>query len=98
MGVVVVLWSVGVWSDHFNLRSSGSSPAEPSSLVAASSPFSSFGLPAYLSRRLSSWQSFVEVFYGVVVVGARALHELVEVARRVLLGLLARVISRGDQC
>ena len=37
------------------------------------------------------------MFDGVVVVGARALHELVEVARRVLLGLLAHVISRGDQ-
>ena len=31
------------------------------------------------------------------MVGARALHELVEVARRVLLGLLACAISRGDQ-
>ena len=31
------------------------------------------------------------------MVGAQALHELVEVARKVLLGLLARVISRGDQ-
>jgi len=31
------------------------------------------------------------------VVGARAFHELVEVARRVLLGLRARVISHGDQ-
>ena len=31
------------------------------------------------------------------MVGARALHELVEVARRVLLGLLARVISCDDQ-
>ena len=31
------------------------------------------------------------------MVGAWALHESVEVARRVLLGLLARVISRGDQ-
>ena len=39
----------------------------------------------------------VEVFDGVVVVGARALLELVEVARRVLLGLLAHVISHGDQ-
>ena len=37
------------------------------------------------------------MFDGVVVVGARALHVLVEVARRVLLGLLARVISPGDQ-
>ena len=37
----------------------------------------------------------VEVFDGVVVVGARALHELVEVAQRVLLGLRARVIGRS---
>ena len=37
------------------------------------------------------------MFYGVVMVGARDLHELVEVARRVLLGLHASVISRGDQ-
>ena len=34
---------------------------------------------------------------GVGMVGAWALHELVEVAWRVLLGLLARVFSRGDQ-
>ena len=34
---------------------------------------------------------------GVVVVGARALHEIVEVARRVLLGLRARVIGRSDR-
>ena len=39
----------------------------------------------------------VEVLDGVSVVGPRALHELMEVARKVLLGLLARVISRGDQ-
>ena len=31
------------------------------------------------------------------MIGARSLHELVEMARRVLLGLRARVISRGDQ-
>ena len=37
------------------------------------------------------------MFYGVVVVGAWALHELVEVARRVLLGLRASVINRGNQ-
>ena len=34
---------------------------------------------------------------GIVVVGARALHELVKVAHRVLLGLSARVICRGGQ-
>ena len=39
----------------------------------------------------------VEVFDRVVMVGAWALHEPMEVARRVLLGLCARVISRGDQ-
>ena len=39
----------------------------------------------------------VEVFDGVGVVGAWALHELMEMARRVLLGLRARVISHGDQ-
>jgi len=37
------------------------------------------------------------VFDGVGVVGAWALHELMEVVRKALLGLLARVISRGDQ-
>ena len=39
----------------------------------------------------------VEVFDGVVMVGACALHELMEVAQRVLLGLRARVISHGVQ-
>ena len=34
---------------------------------------------------------------GIVVVGAQALHELMKVARMVLLGLSARVIHRGDQ-
>ena len=38
----------------------------------------------------------VEVFYRVVMVGAWALHELVEVARRVLPGLRACLISRVD--
>ena len=32
------------------------------------------------------------------MVGARAIHELIEVVRRALLGLLAHVISCGDQC
>ena len=39
----------------------------------------------------------VEVFDGVVMVGTRALHEIVEVARSVLLGLRACVIGHGDQ-
>jgi len=34
---------------------------------------------------------------GIVVVGARALHELVEVPRSVLLGLRAQVIGHGDR-
>ena len=31
------------------------------------------------------------------MVGARALHELIEVVQKALLGLLVHVISRGDQ-
>ena len=48
-------------------------------------------------KALEELTFIVEVFDGVVLVGARALHELVEVAQRVLLGLRARVISHGDQ-
>ena len=39
----------------------------------------------------------VEMVDGIVVVGARALHELVKVVRRVMLGLSARIICRGGQ-
>ena len=39
----------------------------------------------------------VEVFDGVGVVGAWAIHELVEVVRQALLGLLVRAISCNDQ-
>jgi hypothetical protein len=39
----------------------------------------------------------VEVFDGVGVVGAWAIHELVEVVKQALLGLLAHPISCGDQ-
>ena len=38
------------------------------------------------------------MFDGVGVVGAWAIHELVEVVRQALLGLLARAISCSDQC
>ena len=38
----------------------------------------------------------IEVFDGVGMVGAWAIHELVEVVRQALLGLLARAISCGD--
>ena len=55
--VIVVLQSVGVWSDHLDLQSSGSLPATPPFLAAASSPFSSFGPLAYRRRRLMSSQS-----------------------------------------
>ena len=37
------------------------------------------------------------MFDGVGVVGAWALHELIEVVQKALLGLLVCVISRGDQ-
>jgi len=40
----------------------------------------------------------VEVFDGVGVIEAQTIHEFVEVAWRVLLGLSARVICRGGQC
>ena len=50
-----------------------------------------------MQKALEEFAVLVEVFDGVGVVGARALHELIEVARKVLPGLLARVISRGDQ-
>ena len=40
----------------------------------------------------------VEVFDRVGMVGAWAIHELVDVVRHTLLGLLAHMISCGDQC
>ena len=52
------------------------------------------GLPREALEELAV---LVEVFDRVGVVGAQALHVLMEVAQRVLLGLLARVISHGDQ-
>ena len=39
----------------------------------------------------------VEVLHGVNMVGVGAIHELVEVLRQALLGLLACGISHGDQ-
>ena len=39
----------------------------------------------------------IEVFDGVGVVGAWAIHEFVEVVRQALLGLLSRVVSCGNQ-
>ena len=55
--------------------------------------------PANLPQKaLEELAVLVEVFDGVVMVGALALHEIVEVARRVLLGLGARMIGHGDRC
>ena len=55
--------------------------------------------PAGLSQKaLEELAILVEVFDGVGMVGAWAIHELVEVVRQALLGLLARAISCGDQC
>ena len=48
-------------------------------------------------KALEGLAVLVEVFDGVGVVGAWALHELVEVVREALLGLLAHVFSRGNQ-
>ena len=57
-----------------------------------------FAWPASLPQQaLEELAVLVEMVDGIVVVGARALHELVKVARRVLLGLSAHVIHRGDQ-
>ena len=95
--VVVVLQSVGVRSDHFILQSSGSLPAMPRSSFPASSPFF-FPWPTSLPQQaLEELAVLVEMVDGIVVVGARALHELVKVAWRVLLGLSACVIRHGDQ-
>ena len=57
----------------------------------------SFFQPAGLSQEMfEELAVLVEVFDGVGVVGAWAIHELVEVVGQVLLGLLARAISCGD--
>ena len=55
-------------------------------------------LPASLPQQaLEELAVLVEMVDGIVVVGARALHDLMKVARRVLLGLCARVIGRDDR-
>ena len=93
--VVIILQSVGVRSDHFILQSSGSLSAAPPSLAAASSPFS---WPTSLPQQaLEELAVLVEMVDGIVVVGAWALHELMKVAWRVLLGLRTHVIGHGVQ-
>ena len=58
----------------------------------------SFFWPASLSQEtFEELAVLVEVFDGVGVVGAQAIHELVEVVRQALMGLLAHRISCGDQ-
>ena len=58
----------------------------------------SFFRPAGLSHEaLKELTVLVEVLNGVGVVGARVLHELVEVVGLALLGLFARAIGSGDQ-
>jgi len=52
------------------------------------------GLPQEVLKELTF---LVEVLDGVGVVGARVLHELVEVVRLALLRLFARTIDSGDQ-
>ena len=57
-----------------------------------------FPWPASLPQQaLEELAVLVEMVDGIVVVGAWALHELMKVARRVLLGLSAHVICRGGQ-
>ena len=48
-------------------------------------------------KALEEFVVLVEVLDGVGVVGAWALHELIEVVQEALLGLLAHMISHGDQ-
>ena len=50
-----------------------------------------------MQKALEEFTVLVEVLDGVGMVGAGAIHELVEVVRQALLGLLARSIGRGDQ-
>ena len=58
----------------------------------------SFLWPADLPQKaLEEFTILVEVLDGVGMVGAWALHELVEVVGLALLGLLAHTISYGDQ-
>ena len=54
--------------------------------------------PASLPQQaLEELAVLVEMVDRIVVVGARVIHELVEVSRLVLLGLRAQVIGRGDR-
>ena len=57
-----------------------------------------FRLSGLSQEALEELAVLVEVLDGVGVVGAWAIHELVEVVGLALLGLLARAISSGDQC
>ena len=75
--VIAVLQSAGVRSDQSSLQSSGSSPDVPPSSVAFFIPW-----PASLPQQALEEQAvLVEMVDEIVVVGAWALHELVEVVR-----------------
>ena len=98
---VVILQSVGVRSNHFGRRIgtfSRPDPCPPLPFLGRYLLALSFLRPAGLSQKIfEELAVLVEVFDKVGMVGARALHELVEVVRKALLGLLVRVISHGDQ-
>ena len=54
-------------------------------------------LASLLEETFEELALLVEVFDGIGVIGARTIHEFIEVVRQSLLGLLGRTISRGDQ-
>ena len=72
-------------------------PATPPFLAAAFLPSPSFWPTGLLQETFEELAVLVEVFDRVGMVGAWAIHELVEVVRQALLGLLAHAISCGDQ-
>ena len=59
--------------------------------------FPFFWLGGMLQEALEELVVLIEVFDGIGVVGAWTLHELAEVVGLALLGLLARVVSHGNQ-
>ena len=85
-------------SDRITLSFSRSGPCPPCPLSRLLLLCFFFLWPASLPQKaLEELAVLVEVFDGVAMVGARALHEIVEVARRVMLGLRACMIGRGDR-
>ena len=99
--VVVILQSVDVRLDHLGRHIGTFSRPDPCPLRPLLGHFFfafSFLWPIGLSQKaLEELTVLIEVFDGVGVVGAWALHELIEVVQKALLGLLVHLISRGDQ-